>query len=302
MKAWTAPDFFKVQFPTTPWLVKGLISGSGWTLMVAPAKTGKTVFTYQMACQLATGVSPFLHWTIERAYRVTFIEWDSPTEEFQAQMAPLSPEPSANLQVLTPYPEGPILLDNYDARHWATARVKEFDPELVVFDALETITRQNINEHQGATMAIRMAKEVVGKRPFVMIHHVRKSKPDAPDLDPRDAAAGHHFLTTNSSATLALYPNYLTVVSRRGPQKDFRLGRQPVTPEVARWALPAPPPSGAGLGAVGSALLSGPAEPAPADGAASGHTPSGQSGAGRPVRAPRLVPAARAGQDAHGVE
>ena len=97
MRAWTAPEFLRHKFERPSWVLPGLVGASGWTMVLALPKTGKSIFCLQMALALAKGV-PFLKWTPERSWRVTFVEWDAPVEEFQTQLFALDSAPPLSEQ------------------------------------------------------------------------------------------------------------------------------------------------------------------------------------------------------------
>ena len=51
----TMQEFAKLRLPYEPWLVPGLLPGTGWTLLMAPSKVGKSILALQLAEALASG-------------------------------------------------------------------------------------------------------------------------------------------------------------------------------------------------------------------------------------------------------
>ena len=208
-------------------------------MVLALPKTGKSIFCLQMALALARG-EPFLKWTPEHSWRVTFIEWDAPVEEFQAQLFALDSAPPTTLDIIGPSTASMPLLDSEAEQQAVATRLGSHQSELVIFDALESLTLRNINEHQGAAATIHTAKRLAHQRPFIMIHHPRKEQPDLDLADARQAAAGHHFFSLNASTLIHLRDASITVQARRGKRELISLGRHVLNPEVARWTLPDP--------------------------------------------------------------
>jgi hypothetical protein len=185
---------------------------------------------------------PFIHWRPEKAWRVSFVGWDAPDVDYQVQFKAIDPVPHENLQViLADDPPKMLLDDSAEGARVFEVLHRQHKTEFIVFDALESMTTKDINTKEGAQGAVRVLKALAGGKPFLLIHHPRKERQDAngPE-DPRNAAAGHHYLTTNSSATLAIRANEvegeLTIVGRRGRSGNlYAMERLEVHPEVAVW-------------------------------------------------------------------
>jgi hypothetical protein len=211
--------------------------------MIAPAKTGKSIFCEQMAKGLSRG-EPFIHWRPEKPWRVSFVGWDAPDVDYQVQFQAIDPVPHENLQIiLSDDPPKMLLDDKVEGARVFEALHQQHRTEFIIFDALESMTSGDINTKEGVQKSINVLKALAGGKPFLLIHHPRKSRTD--DVgeqiveDPRNAAAGHHYLTTNSSTTLSLRGNTtdgeLTIVGRRGRSGNVALTRREVHPEVAIW-------------------------------------------------------------------
>lgn len=262
MRAWSAADFIRLVLPRPSWVIPGVIPGGGWTLTVAPPKTGKSILMLQ-ACRALSRGEKFLYWTPERPWKVAFVEADAPDTDFQVQVRAVDPEPLPTFDIIVP--DTLALLDDNAEAKLVFDRIRDNGSEFVVFDALESLTRNDINTHQGAADAVRKLKTLAGSRPFVLIHHPRKRVQDQeggalPSEDVRNASAGHHYLTANASMMHALWGNEvegtLQLLGRLGRDAAWDLVRQPVTKEVAVWAVAGqkkmappsravPPPDGA---------------------------------------------------------
>lgn len=247
MKAWTARDFVEVALPRPRWVLPGLIPGGGWTLLVAPPKTGKSILALQVCRALSRG-ERLLWWAPERALNVTFVEADAPDVDFQAQVRAVDPNPLPSFDIIIP---GITPLDNADECRAIKARLNETDSDFVVFDALESLSMADINTKEGIQKALVTMKHIAGQRPFLLIHHPRK-KGQAMEVagvedDIRNASAGHHYLTANTSMMLALTgtdtSGTLRLLGRLGKDVRHELERQVVTEEVAIWAKGAPRPA-----------------------------------------------------------
>lgn len=241
MRAWPARSFLDHSFPQAPWLVKHLLPGQGWAILIAPGKTGKSVLAQQIARGLSHGQS-FLYWHVDGPKRVLLVEADAPEVDLQEQMRAIDPDPSPLLHVAVP--EHILLTTPTEALAlWET--VGKLQPDLVIFDALETLTTHDINTKDGAQRAVEGLKKICRGAPFLLIHHPRKERPDAETQeDMRNATAGSHYLTTNPSVLMRLTANathgHLDVLPRRGRERSYKLVRQELSEDVAIWKIPDP--------------------------------------------------------------
>ena len=267
MRAWKVAEFNETVLPTPSWVVPGLVPGSGWTLIIAPPKTGKSVFAEQMVYALALG-EKFLYWPIERPWRVTFVEADAPDGDLQKQTRAIMPKATENLDIIIP--DSRQLLRDLAESQKVAQRIKDHGAEFVVFDALEPLAGPSLdlNTQQGVQSAINVLKGLAGNKPFMLIHHPRKQhpNPEFEETDVRNMAAGHHYLTANSTASLSIKADTrygkLNTIGRRGGSKEYLLERLPVNDEVFIWITVAEtkktptegprqaPPDGRSLGAL----------------------------------------------------
>lgn len=236
MLAWTAADLLKQAFPTPSWLVKGVIPGSGWVLIQALPKTGKTILCLQLADALSRGV-PFLHAAIPAPKRVTFVAADAPKEEYQAQIAAINPAPLFDFI----YAESPICLHHTSPEAIAVyGQIQKNQPEFLVFDALESLTTVDFNSHEGVQKMVRQFNYFADGHPYILIHHPHKPKGDPAIVeDMRHAAAGHHYLSAQPSVLMRLTADKvkgrLEILPRRGTAREWKVVRKVVTEEVAVW-------------------------------------------------------------------
>jgi hypothetical protein len=229
-------------------------------LIIAPAKTGKSILCEQLARGLSRG-EPVIWWKPERPWRVSFVAWDAPATDYQIQFRAIDPDPPDTLQMIH-YADSPkyLLDDRGEGARVFHALHTQHKTEFIIFDALESMTMLDINTKEGAQRAVARLKLLSAGRPFVVIHHPRKARQDAEgEEDPRNAAAGHHFLTTNSGATLSLRAEgnegTLTVITRRGRSGAlWHLERLEVEKdEVAIW-VPRKKPTPAKSAPTGASL------------------------------------------------
>lgn len=249
MKFWTLDKFLLEVFPEPSWLIDNLIPGSGWGLLVAPGKVGKSTFCYQMADSLAHG-EDFLAWTTPRIpRRVAIVGWDSPHQMVQRQWVQLGLRPSPNVMLATPSDDEGVLLDSPAPRGAVQRKLADFKPDFIILDALESLTRQDIQTQVGAQSAVNMLKLMCNGVPFLLIHHTNKrmDKDGEPESDPRLAAAGHHYLTTSPSVALKLDQSGLSILGRLGKPHHQPLGRIASSEETARWTIQAPSPDAPAL-------------------------------------------------------
>lgn len=109
---------------------------------------------------------------------------------------------------------------------------------LVILDALEKLTKQDINTKEGCQAFIDRLR-VVSPGPTLVIHHPRKPHGDAAD-NVIDSAAGHHYLTGDASAIWGLTKSdgggTLRVQTRGTEDQKIDLARLP----SGLWALGQP--------------------------------------------------------------
>ena len=238
-RTWTAADLYTAVFPATPWLARGLLAGQGYTLITALPKTGKTILALQLAHALAIGI-PFLRARIDHPYRVAFVGADAPMEEYQIQTTAIWGSGHDALCFIRP--EDPICTKRLTPEAQDThAKIAAHQPDVVMFDALESLVMLDFNTHEGAQLMLRQFYWLAGHKPFLLVHHPRKPAPGIKE-DMRAAQAGHHFLSAQASVLLSLEgigpdKGRLDVLPRRGRAAHWPLRRREMTADVAVWEI-----------------------------------------------------------------
>ena len=275
MREWSGSAFRAHQFPAPTWLVTDLLPGTGWTIIVAPAKTGKTMWTLQLAYALAAG-ERFLYWDVPSEMRVAIVEGDAPIEELQGQVDGVVKHGGYGslvedrVQVIETEP-----LANVPAARAVFDALARFKPNFIIFDALDSLTEGDINHTADTKSAIGRFKMLAQGVPFMVIHHPRKrSQGSEVEDDIRDAIAGSRFLSSNSSAAYQLNSQgELRFIKRRGAAGTAYFDRREISKDCALWVT-----STAGVALDGAEKANkaprpkagGPAPPAPT-GAAYSH-------------------------------
>ena len=197
----TFKDFAALDLPEPTWLIPELIPGDGWTLVVAPPKTGKSIFMAQAAVAATTG-EPFLRWgPPPRPLTVLYCQGDAPPKVWHTQIRRIRTLQEAGVSTLR-VPLG--FLSSELQRTQARAAIARVKPDWIIWDAFEKfLTVQDLNTQQGMSLALSTLKSVNGPCPFALIHHPRKGKPGEED-SPKMAASGHHYLTGDATQIISL--------------------------------------------------------------------------------------------------
>ena len=207
----TFKEFSDLDLPEPEWLIPDLIPGDGWTLVVAPPKTGKSIFMAQAAVAASTG-TPFLRWGApSRPLRVLYCQGDAPPKVWHIQIQRIQVLREADVATVR-VPLG--FLSNEAQRIQARAVIGRVKPDWIIWDAFEKLlTVQDINTQQGMSQALLSLKSVNGPCPFALIHHPRKGKPGEEDT-PKLAASGHHYLIGDATQILSLTKTAVRVEGR----------------------------------------------------------------------------------------
>lgn len=222
----TAQELAEYALPVEPWIVEGMVPGQGFTLLVAPPKTGKTMLMLQLCSVLAGGQPTFLGHQVPRSdHVVLFIGQDAPTADYQYQVRLL---PHRGFYVWLPECE-PILDDQ---RHLLRLRhyLDRLKPTLCIVDSLDAITsRSNVETKEGAQTALDVLRHNI-TCPFCLVHHPRKPSQMATGPENvRFAAAGSRYLTGQAASLLALEGDSergkLEVINRRTAERTVNLTR-----------------------------------------------------------------------------
>ena len=234
----TAQEFLDEKLPTQPWIIDELLPGDGWSMLIAPTRTGKSLLAMQLAASLAIGGS-FLGRPAPML-RTAYIQLDAPPGNWQEQIAKLPAHArkfatftrnDLPLYLLTPEPSymGP--------RSLLRKVLKDNGVEFVVWDALEKLTRMDLNLKDACQRTWdKMYETFPG--PSLVVHHPRKSREGESRAD---MAAGNHYLLADASGQWFLtktgkFTGTLDV-NTRSSETTLKLEREP---ETYLW-LPAKP-------------------------------------------------------------
>ena len=198
----SAQDFAEAVLPLPRWIVPKLLPGEGWTLLVAKPKTGKSLLAMQLAAALASG-STFVGREVSTPGRVLYVQLDAPAGDWQEQVRRLPP----GARAWDTYTRQELPLYVLDAANSAVQvqlrdRIKAASYTLVIWDALEKLTRQDINTKEGCQLVLDRLR-FVSPGANLVVHHPRKQNGDYQDALV-DSAAGNHYLTGDASAVWGL--------------------------------------------------------------------------------------------------
>jgi RecA-family ATPase len=199
-----AQDFAEEALPHPRWIVDRLLPGDGWTLLVARPKTGKSLLALMLAGALQGGT--FLGRHVVEPGKVLYVQVDAPAGDWQEQVR-LLPEGRREWDTYTRQHLPMYALDPANATLQAQLRdrIAKGSYRLVILDALEKLTKQDINTKEGCQGFIERLR-IVSPGPTLVIHHPRKPHGDNAD-NVIDSAAGHHYLTGDASAIWGLAKN-----------------------------------------------------------------------------------------------
>lgn len=204
MKPVTFAQYVASPPPAPLWVLPGLIPGDGWTLLQAQPKTGKSIFAAQMADCLSRG-EPFLGWAAPNGpKRVTYLQFDAPPGDWHGQLTQLgmanSPALTIDRSVVGLFP-----LDDMAKRQKLRLTLKECALDLLIWDALDKLTTQDLNTKEGCQVTLARIHEVFSG-PRLVIHHPRKGSTMAPpgSWANVDEISGNHYLAGDASALLTL--------------------------------------------------------------------------------------------------
>lgn len=185
------------------WILPSFIPADGWSLLQAPPKTGKSIMAAQIADALASGTK-FLNWTPIKPWRVVYIQADAPPGDWHGQLTQLGFHNSTALTI-DRAALGLFCLDNLKVRLDLKATLFTLKAEFVIWDALEKLSRADLNEKEGCQKTLALLEEVY-KGPRLVIHHPRKMKEGGAWTNV-DEVAGNHYLAGDASSIISVKKN-----------------------------------------------------------------------------------------------
>lgn len=231
-------DYLASKADEPEWIVTGLVPADGLISLLARPKTGKSILAAQLLDSLASGTS-FLDHRVVRPRRCLYVQLDCTPTEWRKQLRQLGGE-SWRWTTLDLDEQPRYCLDDADQRKRLHEYIAAGGFDYVVWDALEKLTKADLNPVEGMRQALDRLAEI-WRGPRLLIHHPRKPSGDSIDR-PSDAGAGSHYLGGEAAGTWVLTKNPTDhlkgtlSVEGRYMDKTYHLRREPGT---YLW-LPAP--------------------------------------------------------------
>jgi hypothetical protein len=157
------------------WIVEGLLPSSGFSLMVAKPKVGKSTLARQLALAVSRG-EPFLgRQTVKGA--VLYVSLEEKRGEVRKHFRLMGADGTEDLGTYTgSIPE--------DAHEWITKEIERKKPVLVIIDTLfRFIPISDLNDYAKASAALTPLLDLARSHAahLMALHHARKSAGDGAD-------------------------------------------------------------------------------------------------------------------------
>jgi hypothetical protein len=191
------PEVLKV-----PWLIEGLISSAGLTLVAAHYKTGKTFLMYRLILDALFRTTALGTFRVPRPLRVQLWQFEMPADinlrRFHKLAWGMDLDPALIYQAqqegrFQAFVQPDISLDDAGGLGDFHEAVGAFDPDLLVVDsASEAFTGTDFNKAPEVRRALRLAfgpTTRAGRGTFVA-HHKRKAPSSGKDDDGKGAILG----------------------------------------------------------------------------------------------------------------
>ena len=211
-------DKFTEEQSTLEWLVDGLLPNVGWTLLYGTAGYGKTTFAMQLAASLQSGAR-FLGRPVKQT-NVVYVQAVSVEEEWREILRRVAPKSKALTVVEVPE----RVFDDPRRVKGISKWIEKYQPGFVVFDSFYNLSGVDMNNAK-ALLPLNMIKAMLGKTPWLMVHHPRKEG---------DTYSGHNSIAGNCSNQWRLLKDKLVVEKGRLVNPNGKYGKDMF---LAWWAI-----------------------------------------------------------------
>jgi RecA-family ATPase len=225
LNRYTEEELLNIEMEEEEPILEGLFNYGENIMLVAPQKSGKSVFTQQLALATAHGVALVERWRPRRPLRVLYLDFENKATNLKRRLRRMLNgmeigTPGANLV----YIKLPYLFLNTDEGAKALEQlVTDEAPDLLILDPLYRMVKGGVNkdEEVGDATAILNAISQAHGHATWLVHHEHRAKHDSYGMEYEtdsqkyagswvlaawpDMLLGFKFNKMNKSATLALY-------------------------------------------------------------------------------------------------
>jgi len=175
---WTFPQLAEWEFPFPEFYVEPLLTPDSTALLYGPREAGKTQFMMTMIRTIQEGGLFMGRFRCTKC-RVALIEVDMPTKQLQMRVRTAQEEFKFDTDIARVYsPHSLNLLTATKDTKWVQA-VRDFDPQVVMYDSLRKIHKLKENDAESANEVYSRAKELFPDVASMFAHHVTKTPQQA---------------------------------------------------------------------------------------------------------------------------
>lgn len=192
------------------WLVENLLPKGTINLISAESGIGKSRFSMQLAHALAGGTK-FLEWDISRPIKSMYLSLEMDEymlKYFTESMTDNKLETEAVSSNMLLVPVGnPISLISEDGTRYIEYLVREHEPEVLIIDALGSLTFAELGEVEGKAIMTRLKAIIKNYGTTIfLIHHNRKGDKQSRNTPPTlSDVYGNQYLVTDAALVLTLW-------------------------------------------------------------------------------------------------
>lgn len=188
------------------WLIEGLLPKRTINFIAAESGIGKSRLSMQLALASAQG-KDFFKWKIPSRIRTLYVSLEMSGDMlkyFATQMVEGNDITDEDNDYMIYAPVGaPIALDQPQGREYLEDIIKEYQPELVVLDALGSLTFEEMKEKPAKDINNALKKLIEEyDTTFILIHHNRKTTEKRPELTD---IYGSQYVVTDAALVLSMW-------------------------------------------------------------------------------------------------